>query len=405
MEYNKLDILKKVEIFRGLDEEALDHISEFLEEVQIKRQHGIIKKGGPGDAMYIIVEGQVRIHDGNHVLSRLSDFDVFGEYALIDDASRSASVTAEKETILLKLYRKDFDTLISRHVFLTRAILRVLIQRIRYMNELEEKLAKSYIRIQKQNKEIEDQNENIRQQKQKFEEQNFELLNINEEKNQLIAIVVHGLKNPLSSSLCMVDLLEANAAGLEEEQLQYLEIIRKSLIRMNKMINDVLDVNVIESKVLQLKINRINLRKVTDEILENHRLAIKQRSLELVEELEDVHADLNEVYILQVIDNLLSNAVKFTPPGKGIHLKVGRKGNLARIMIKDEGVGIPADMIDKVFDMYQRKKPLISQDDPDPGLGLAIVKKYVKAMSGKVWCESREGEGATFFVEFPLSAN
>ncbi len=405
MEYDKIDVLKEVEIFKGLDDEALEQISEFLEEVEIKRQHGIIKKGGSGDAMYIIVDGQVRIHDGNHVLSRLSNFDVFGEYALIDDADRSASVTAEKNTKLLKLYRKDFEKLISRHVYLTQAILKVLIQRIRYMNELEEKLAKSYIKIQKQKKEIEEQNENIKQQKQKFEEQNFELLNINEEKNHLIGVIVHGLKNPLSSSLCMVDMMQGDGASLNEDQLHYLDIIKKSLHRMNKMINEVLDVNVIESKVLQLKINKINLRNIIGEILDNHRLTIEQRSLELIEEIEDVHADLNEVYILQVVDNLLSNAIKFTPSKKKIHVKLNKAGKKARIMIKDEGVGIPKDKLSQVFNMYQRKRSLLSQDEPDPGLGLAIVKKYVKAMSGTVWCESQEGDGATFYVEFPVSSN
>jgi signal transduction histidine kinase len=204
----------------------------------------------------------------------------------------------------------------------------------------------------------------------------------------------------------MVDMMQGDTSSkLNEDQHHYLEIIKKSLHRMNKMINEILDVNVIESKVMQLKINKINLRNVIGEILDNHRLTMEQRSLELIEELEDVHADLNEVYILQVVDNLLSNAIKFTPSDKKIHIKVHKAGKKARIMIRDEGVGIPSGKLKQVFNMYQRKKSLLSQDEPDPGLGLAIVKKYVTAMSGTVWCESQEGEGATFFVEFPLSAN
>jgi len=400
-----IEILKKVDIFKEMEPHFLEEIAGVLEEVNVKRQQNIIKKGDPGDAMYIIGEGQVRIHDGNHVLSRLSEYNVFGEYSLIDDEVRSASVTAEKQSILYKLNRNDFDKLIAKNTDITRGILRVLIQRIRYMNELEEKLARSYIKIQKQKAEIEEQSENLKIQKQKFEEQNFELLNINEEKNNLIGVVVHGLKNPLTSCLTIVDLLYADEENCNGEQREYLDLIRRSLIRMNKMINEILDVNVIESRVLQLKIASINLRSIVSDILGNHRMAMEQLGLELVEEMDEVFADLNEVYILQVVDNLISNAIKFTPSGKKIHVQLLKKGKKARLVIKDEGVGIPSHMTEAVFDLYQQKKPMLSQDEPDPGLGLAIVKKYVTAMSGKVWCESSEGKGSSFFVEFPLSAS
>ncbi|MBU2650278.1 MAG: cyclic nucleotide-binding domain-containing protein [Bacteroidetes bacterium] len=400
-----IEILKKVDIFKEMESHFLEEIAGVLEEVNVKRQQNIIKKGDPGDAMYIIGEGQVRIHDGNHVLSRLSEYNVFGEYSLIDDEVRSASVTAEKQSILYKLNRNDFDKLVARNKDITRGILRVLIQRIRYMNELEEKLARSYIKIQKQKAEIEEQSENLRIQKQKFEEQNFELLNINEEKNNLIGVVVHGLKNPLTSCLTIVDLLYADEENCNGEQREYLDLIRRSLFRMNKMINEILDVNIIESRVLQLKITKINLRSIVSDILGNHRLAMEQLGLELVEEMDDIFADLNEVYILQVVDNLISNAIRFTPSGKKIHVLVLKKGKAARLVIKDEGVGIPSHMTEAVFDLYQQKKSMLSQDEPDPGLGLAIVKKYVTAMAGKVWCESSEGKGSSFIVEFPLSAS
>ena len=69
-------------------------------------------------------------------------------------------------------------------------------------------------------------------------------------------------------------------------------------------------------------------------------------------------------------------------------------------VIRDEGVGIPKDQVDDIFDIYQRKKHHLKQDEPDPGLGLAIVRKYVTAMNGKVWCKSDKGKGAAFYVEF-----
>ena len=397
---DKLDILKNVGVFKEIDEDILQKIVNSLEVIQLKRQQNIFRKGDHGDAMYIIADGEVRVHDGNHVLSKLEQYNVFGEYSLIDDETRSASVTAEKSSVLFRLKRKDFEDLISEQFGLTKGILKVLIQRMRYMNVLEEKLAKSYLKIRKQNQEIGLQNESINDQKLKLEEQNFDLLNVNEEKNHLISVVVHGLKNPLTSSLCMVDLLSSGGNSLKEEQVEYLEIIKSSLNRMNKMINEILDVNVIDSKVLQLKFDRIHLGDIVTNIISNHRLTIEQRGTDFKEEISEVYANLNDVYISQIIDNLLSNAIKFTPVGESISVKVHKADNKALVVIRDNGVGISADKINLIFDMYNMKKDHITQDEMAPGLGLAIVKKYVTAMNGKVWCESKEGEGAAFFVEF-----
>ena len=396
----KKKILKNVGVFRDIDEDILQEIAQSLEVIRLKRQQNVFKKGDHGDAMYIIAEGEVRIHDGNHVLSKLEQNNVFGEYSLIDDETRSASVTAEKPSVILRLKRKDFDNLISQQLGITKGILKVLIQRMRYMNVLEEKLAKSYIKIRKQNQEISLQNESINTQKLKLEEQNFDLLNINEEKNHLISVVVHGLKNPLTSSLCMVDLLAGGSNDLKEEQREYAEIIKSSLGRMNKMINEILDVNVIDSKVLQLKFDRINIGDIAKNIICNHRLTFEQRVTDFEEDISEVFANLNDVYISQIIDNLVSNAIKFTPVGESISLAVKKIGDKAQIIIRDNGIGISTDKIDVIFDMYSRKKDHLKQDELLPGLGLAIVKKYVTAMNGKVWCESKEGEGASFFVEF-----
>ncbi|RLD79974.1 MAG: hypothetical protein DRJ15_08215, partial [Bacteroidetes bacterium] len=248
----KVAFLKHVNIFTETGDEFLFSLATVLQGMKAKAQQSIVKKGEPGDAMYIITNGSVRIHDGSHVLSRLSKNDVFGEYSLIDDGPRSASVTTEEESYFLRLRRDDFESMLSDDPGFAKGIMRVMTGRMRNMNELEEKLAKSYIKIQKQKEAIEAQNQNIRGAKEKLEEQNFELLHLNEEKNHLISVVVHGLKNPLTSSLTMIDMMMNDPEKVCEEHREYAEIIQNSLQRMNKMINQVLDINVIESKVYQL---------------------------------------------------------------------------------------------------------------------------------------------------------
>ena len=399
----RIEQLRNVDVFTEIEEHLLKDVALMLTEITARKQQNIFKKGDKGDAMYIITKGKVRVHDGNHVLSRLGLYDVFGEYSLIDDKERSASVTAEEATDLLRLGREEFESLLGRRVGIAKGILQVLIQRMRYMNELEEKLAKSYLKIQKQKAEIEEQSESISQQKLKLEEQNFDLLNINEEKNHLISVVVHGMKNPLTSSLCMTDMLLQDIKGLSDDQVQYLEITEQSLKRMSKMINQILDVNVIDSKILDLKIEKINLKSVLEVICANHKLTYEQKEQNLILDIEDLMLDLNEVYILQVVDNLVSNAVKFTPNGKNIWISLKKENDNALLIIKDEGIGISFKDCENVFSMYQPKKHHLKQEGPDPGLGLAIVKKYVTAMNGMVWCESEEGQGSSFFVEFPMN--
>jgi signal transduction histidine kinase len=270
------------------------------------------------------------------------------------------------------------------------------------MNELEEKLAKSYIKIQKQKAEIEQQSENISQHKLKLEEQNFDLLNINEEKNHLISVVVHGLKNPLTSSLCMAEMLLQASDKLQKEHVEYLEIILQSLQRMSKMINQILDVNVIDSKILDLKFEPINLKSVVETIYNNHKITLEQKELMVHLDIDELILELNEVYILQVIDNLISNAIKFTPNGKNIWISLKKVNDNALLIVKDEGIGMEMKQCEKIFENYQFRKHHLQQDEPDPGLGLAIVKKYVTAMNGMVWCESEEGSGSSFYVEFPM---
>ena len=396
----KLETLKNTNIFSETGDEVLQSIAESLTDLSVKKEKIIIRKGEIGNAMYIIVKGKVRVHDGNHVLSKLGAGDVFGEYSLIDEETRSASITAEEPTQLLKLDQKDFYELTSKNLEIKEGVLKVLLKRMRHMNILEEKLSKSYLKIQKQKEEIEKQHLNIKEQKKLLEEQNFDLINLNEEKNHLISVVVHGLRNPLTSSLCMVDLLKAEEQKLCNTHSEYATIIQRSLQRMNDMINQILDVNKIESKKFRLKLEKINLTKLIKQVHKNFEHSIFQKNLIITLNLDNLHAKLNKVYVLQIFDNLISNAIKYSDNGKTIDIKLYEVNNKVRIEIKDEGPGIAKKELNNIFDKYQRQTTTSKPCEQSQGLGLSIVKKYVTAMNGKVWCESEINKGSTFIVEF-----
>ena len=397
---DKNELLRKVSIFAEAGDDVIRSISRTLEELQVKQGRSIIKKGSSGDSMFILASGKVRIHDGNHVLARLTEGQVFGEYALIDQSSRSASVTADTDSVVLKLNAGDFYRLAAEDHNILRGVLKVLIGRMRDMNELEEKLSRSYLKIRDQNEKIERQNQNIKEQKELLEQQNYDLTRLNEEKNHLISTIIHQLRNPLASSLTLVEMLLHHDVE-ENTSEEALEIIRRSLQRINRLITENLDIGVIDSKVFELKYELIDLKEITCEIIENYKILTGQKQLQMDTSIEPLKAELNRVYFTQIVDNLLSNAIKFTPAGKEIRLKLQRKGTMVELVVSDDGPGIAREDIPLIFEQYRRQTPMKDQADSPAGLGLAIVKKYTESMGGTVHYEGKPGKGATFVVSLP----
>jgi len=397
----KFEFLRKIPIFSGAEHEILKELASLLTEKEVLKGSTIIRKGEEGDAVFIIAGGKVRVHDGNHVLARLVTGQVFGEYALIDQRTRSASVTADENCLLLRLDYRDFYRNAVGNSSILRGVLRELINRMRDMNELEEKLSKSYLKIQRQKELIEKQNESISLQKVLLEQQNYDLTRLNEEKNQLISTVIHQIKNPLTSSLCMAEMLGEREGHVDETEREGLAIIRNSIKRINNLINEILDVSTIDSKVYKLKMEPLNVRAILEELIENYRYFIEQKGILLKVNSENITARLNRVYLTQIFDNLLSNAVKFTPEGKSIAIHLTENNGRVLFTIQDEGPGISRDMIHKIFDQYSRQTSMMDQEIVQDGLGLAIVNKYSSAMNGTVSCKSKLGEGTTFEVELP----
>ncbi len=398
----KSDFIKDLFIFSGVNADVLGELAGAMTVVEILKGTGIIRKGEKGDALYIIARGKVRIHDGNHVLARMEHGEMFGEYSLIDENTRSASVTAEENCLLLKLSRSDFYRIASGNSEILRGVLHLHIRRMRDMNDLEEKLSRSYLKIRRQKEQIEKQSNSISAQKEQLVQQNFDLTRLNEEKNQLISTVIHQIKNPLSSSLCMAEMLEADKDRLTEEQSVSLSIMRNSLRRINNLLNQFLDINAIDSKVYKLRMENLNLKEITEELIDTYRYFIEQKNIRLFTEIDAIEAMTNRVYFTQIIDNLLSNAVKFTYPEKSIHVRLEKTNDRIIFTIRDEGPGIEKELLAVIFDQYTRQTDMFSQDLPPHGLGLAIVRKYVMALNGTIQCMSEPGKGSTFTVEIGI---
>jgi signal transduction histidine kinase len=201
----------------------------------------------------------------------------------------------------------------------------------------------------------------------------------------------------------MAEMLAAREEHIDETEREGLAIIKNSIRRINNLINEILDVSTIESKVFELKMEPLNIRAILEELIENYRYFIEQKGIRLKVDLASIAAKLNRVYVTQIFDNLLSNAVKFTPEEKAISIQlIEKKGNIL-FTIHDEGPGLAKKKIPVIFDQYNRQTSMKDQEHSQDGLGLAIVYKYTTAMNGNVSCESKPGEGTKFIVELPFS--
>jgi signal transduction histidine kinase/ligand-binding sensor domain-containing protein len=248
---------------------------------------------------------------------------------------------------------------------------------------------------------ITEQSRGLIRQKEQIENKNQELLELNKEKNHLIGIVAHDLRNPLTSALTIGGLLKTGEK-LTEEQEEYADHILNAMERMNQMVNRILDIKAIESKSLELNLERVNLAEVLQEVHENFKDALdnKQIELKLSSNSTTPVAQVDRNYLTQVYENLISNAIKFSPPSRVI--SVGFQQNNGHIIteISDQGPGLTAEDMELLFQRYQRLSAKPTGGEQSTGLGLSIVKKYVEAMNGSVWAENTPGEGATFKVQF-----
>ena len=221
-------------------------------------------------------------------------------------------------------------------------------------------------------------------------------------RDEVVAVVSHDLRNPMGTIAAAAGMLLDIELPPEKER-ENLEIIVRATERMNRLIRDLLDVARIEGGGLFVEPETVVVGPLVDEAVDLLRPLARDRGVELSQDVEDglpaVHADRDRV--LQVLSNLVGNALKFTDHGAiRIAARCGEGGGV-EFSVSDEGEGIPPEALGHIFDRFWQQN---RSDRQGAGLGLAIVRGIVEAHGGRVWVESRLGEGTTFFFGLPAAA-
>jgi len=243
----------------------------------------------------------------------------------------------------------------------------------------------------------------------KLNQQNQELIRLNQDKNEFLAIAAHDLKNPLSGILGLSEnIVDSNGEMPPEDILEFTGMIKDSAERMFLLITNLLDVNSLESGKITVHLKPVDILNVIKKNLHNYqdRSKNKQLTLHLIANKNNVYvAYADKELVHQILDNLISNAIKYSPSNsnKNIYVRISEQHQMIRCEIQDEGQGLTPQDQKKLFSKFQRLSAKPTGGEHSTGLGLFIVKKLVEAQQGQVWCESEVGKGATFIVEFPQS--
>ena len=241
-------------------------------------------------------------------------------------------------------------------------------------------------------------NKILSEKNQQIESQISELNALNIEKNEMIGIVAHDLKNPLTSALTVSELLSKE--NITEDQREYLSGIKKSLYRMNNLVAKIMEIKVLESSSFKTNYSNVDLKQVTEQVISALKVQSDNKKIGIVADLDEVSASLDRSLTVQIIDNLISNAIKFSNHNTKVNVTLKEEKQTIRFEIEDEGPGIMEEDKPRLFQKFQKLNAQPTGGESSSGLGLSIVKKYVEAMKGKVWCESEFGKGAKFIVEF-----
>lgn len=219
-------------------------------------------------------------------------------------------------------------------------------------------------------------------------------------KDEMISAVSHEMRTPLTAMLGFTEFLLENRVE-EAELREHLATIHRETERLNGLISNFLDLQRMKGEQTIYSFKTLAVRPLLEEAAALFAAASKKHriTLDAPPELPQVFGD--EARLHQVLSNLLSNAIKYSPGGGGIVLGARREGETVTLWVKDEGIGIPSESLEKIFDRFYRVDGADQRTTRGTGLGLALVREIVQAHGGRLWVESTPGKGSTFYMALP----
>jgi PAS domain S-box-containing protein len=238
------------------------------------------------------------------------------------------------------------------------------------------------------------------------EEQRREQLVIeSRKKDEFLAMLAHELRNPLAPIRNAIQVLELTGQPDPARVAWARQLIGRQVQQLSRLVDDLMDISRINRGKLQIELRAVDLRSVVQRAVETTQSLIEERGHRLTVEIPHARVPVagDAVRLSQVVSNLLHNAAKFTPDGGEISVSLETTGEVARIAVRDGGIGIGGDVLPRIFDLFAQGDATLERKQGGLGIGLALVRNVVEMHGGRVHAKSDgAGKGSEFVVELPV---
>jgi PAS domain S-box-containing protein len=222
-------------------------------------------------------------------------------------------------------------------------------------------------------------------------------------KDEFVSVVSHELRTPLTSIRGALGLLAAGRLDDAPERRQrMLDLAASNTDRLIRLINDILDIERINSGGVTFEREPIDVATLVDAVVEPFRITGEKAGVTITTDVEPVQVWADPDRLTQTLTNLVDNAIKFSPRDSTVEISVRRDGRFGLFEVRDHGRGIPVEMLDAVFDRFQQVDNSDAREKGGSGLGLAISRSIVEQHGGRIWVQSTPGDGSAFRFTIPL---
>jgi signal transduction histidine kinase len=250
---------------------------------------------------------------------------------------------------------------------------------------------------------LEDQNKILEEQKTTIAAQSEKLEILIEDKDQIIRILAHDLKNPLANITTISNILKEEKEI--DQQKKFIAMIEQVSSKAQGLVNDVLEMAILEQGGIKLKNEEIEVNKAITEAMDSIVESAKRKNINVLFEngKELIKVKANKTYLHLIFENLISNAIKFSEPKTEVRISISTSNNHVQVRVMDEGPGILPEEESLLFEKFSKLSARPTDNESSTGLGLSLVKYYAEHIGGSVSYDSEASKGATFVLDLPIS--
>lgn len=396
---NITEILKKVDIFSRFDKKTLSTIAKNMDVLSLKEDETLFKKGDKGSSMYIILEGNVKVHDEDYIFTTLGSKQYFGEYSLIDSTLRSTSVTALKESQILELSQVAFEEIAKEQKNIWKNMLSALIKRLREQNIFETKLTNRNVAVYKQKIEIESEKDNLTFQKKELENNNLN-------KFKLFTIIADNVMGELKNIKQISEDLEQNFNNLNPSELK--KAIH-SIHYFFKNTYEVLENLFIWSKTQLgsafILFKKNDLIPIIEKIKNINKYTNPEKNIIFKHSYDEaIYGFFDEKIISLVISHLTVIIFDYLCQENEIQIIIGEKEDTIELNLLYRKSNISAEKLNQIFlKVGNNVKNTFESNYNKFKLGLIICKDFVLKNGGNIWAEEKVNKEIIIKLTVPKS--